>query len=55
LRPLLKKKQELAGTRFINKACILYKRLLGSRLSFVQMKSVKTHFSLHWAWMISKG
>jgi hypothetical protein len=29
--PLLKKKQELGGTsRFINKACILYKRLLGT-------------------------
>jgi hypothetical protein len=24
------KKQELCGTRFINKACILYKRLLGT-------------------------
>ncbi len=30
LGPLLKKKQELGGTRFIHKACILYKRLLGT-------------------------
>ncbi len=30
LGPLLKKKRELDGTRFINKACILYKRLLGT-------------------------
>jgi hypothetical protein len=28
--PLLKKKRELPGTRFINKACIIYKRLLGT-------------------------
>jgi hypothetical protein len=31
LGPLLKKKHELiGGTRFINKACILYKRLFGT-------------------------
>jgi hypothetical protein len=30
LGPLLKKKQELGGPRFINKACSLCKRLLGT-------------------------
>jgi hypothetical protein len=42
LGPLLKKKRELGGTRFINKACILYKRLLGTS-GMVQVQSkVKT-------------
>jgi hypothetical protein len=30
LGPLLKKKQELGGPMFINRACSLYKRLLGT-------------------------
>jgi hypothetical protein len=30
LGPLLKKNRELGGPRFINEACILYTRLLGT-------------------------
>ncbi len=44
-RPLLKKKRELGGTRFINKACILYKRLLGmSGVLQVQSKLRRSKF-----------
>jgi hypothetical protein len=42
LGPLLKKKRELGGTMFINKACILYKRLLGMQ---VQSKVRHSKFS----------
>jgi hypothetical protein len=44
--PLLKKKQELGGTGFINKACILYKRLLGTfAVLKVQSKFRRSKFS----------
>ncbi len=43
--PQLKKKRELGGTRFINKACILYKRLLGtSGVIEVQSKLRRSKF-----------
>jgi hypothetical protein len=46
LGPLLKKKRELGGTRFINKACILYKRLLGtSGVIQVQSQRRRSKFS----------
>jgi hypothetical protein len=38
LEPLLKKKQELGGPRFIDKACSLCKRLLGTS-GVMQVKS----------------
>jgi hypothetical protein len=38
LGPLLKKNQELGGPRFINKACSLCKRLLGTS-GVMQVKS----------------
>jgi hypothetical protein len=38
LEPLLKKKQELGGPRFINKVCSLCKRLLGTS-GMMQVKS----------------
>jgi hypothetical protein len=44
--PLLKKKQEFGGTSFINKACIVYKDLLGtSAVLQVQSKSRRSKFS----------
>jgi hypothetical protein len=43
--PLLKKKQELGGTRFINKACKHYKLLLGaSAVLQVQSKFRRSKF-----------
>jgi hypothetical protein len=46
LGPLLKKRRELGGTWFINKACILYKRLLGkSAVLQVQLKLRLSQFS----------
>ncbi len=45
LGPLLKKKPKLGGTRFINKACILYKCLLGtSGVIHVQSKLRRSKF-----------
>jgi hypothetical protein len=47
----LKKKQELGGTRFINKACILYKRLLGTSVVMqVQSKLRRSKFSQMEEW-----
>jgi hypothetical protein len=46
LEQLLKKKRELGGTRLINKACILNKRLLGtSGVLQVQSKLSCSKFS----------
>jgi hypothetical protein len=51
LGPLLKKKWELGGTRFINKACILHKNLLGtSGVMQVQSKLRRSKFSQMEEW-----
>ncbi len=48
---LLKNKHELDGTRFISKACILYKRLLGmSGVTQVQSKLRHSKFSQMEEW-----